>query len=393
MSSVRGNFLRRIVAEIAVCLIGYGTAGSVFHAPLIDATPGLALAAVVTRNPGRAAEVASRYPHAQVISSAEGVFAEPDKFDVVVIATPHSSHLPLARRALAAGLRVVIDKPLALSWSEANDFHQELLAEGSADRVGVFQNRRWDGDFLTVAELVQSGRIGEAHRLESRFERWRPTPRDGSWRELAPRAEGGGVLLDLGSHLADQAITLFGEVETVYAEEFNRRDGVTAGDDVFISLQHVAGPVSHLWATATAALPAPRFRVLGAKGAYEKYGLDGQEAQLRQGMHPTDTTWGTEPSSTWGTIAIDDTQEAWPTLTGAWPMFYAAVKDAVAFDRPLPVPVGSVLHAMSVLDAARRSATEDRVVAPRGRKEKGNHVRHQPPQPEAEVPTADGSTP
>lgn len=354
------------MAEIAVCLIGFGTAGSVFHAPLIAATPGLALRAVVTRDSTRSAEVVSRYPGVRVMSSPDEVFANAYEFDVVVIATPHSSHLDLARQAISAGLRVIVDKPLAVSWADADAFHRDLLAEGSAERVGVFQNRRWDGDFLTVAELVRSGRIGEVHRLESRFERWRPSPRAGSWRELSARTEGGGVLLDLGSHLVDQAIDLFGAVESVYAEEFNRRVGVTAGDDVFIALQHAAGPVSHLWATATAALPAPRFRLLGGNGAYEKYGLDGQEAQLRKGVSPAEASWGVESPPSWGTLAVGDKREQWPTLPGAWPSFYTSVVDGVAFERPLPVPVGSVMHTMAVLDAARLSAAEGRVIRPQG---------------------------
>ncbi|WP_113699868.1 Gfo/Idh/MocA family oxidoreductase [Nonomuraea lactucae] len=350
------------MSELAVALLGYGTAGAMFHAPLITAAPGLKLTAVVTGNAARAAAARSRWPSARVLAASDEVFATAHHYDLIVVATPHTSHVPLTLQAVKAGLAVVVDKPLAISLPQAQALRAELDALGALGRVGVFHNRRWDGDFLTVQRLLREGALGEPHRLESRFERWRPEPRAGSWRELAPPGDGGGVLLDLGSHLVDQAVTLFGAARSVYAEVLSRRAGVSAGDDLFIALRHDGGAVSHLWATATAASPAPRFRLLGSAGAYTKYGLDVQEEQLRSGSTPADPDWGQEPSPRWGLLASVEGERRVATEPGSWQCFYTHVHAALSEGRPLPVPVEEVLPSMAALEMARISAAEQRVV-------------------------------
>ena len=206
-----------------------------------------------------------------------------------MIATPNKSHLPLGLAALEAGLAVVVDKPLALNAAEARS-----LVDAAAERglmLTAFQNRRWDGDFLTLRRLLGANELGRVHRFESRFERWRPQLGDG-WRERTPAAEGGGLLLDLGSHLVDQAVQLFGPVRELYAEVDARHEGAVADDDVFLALEHESGVRSHLWASVLAADPGPRFRVLGDRAAFVKHGLDVQEEALRAGRSPTERGLG-----------------------------------------------------------------------------------------------------
>ena len=328
-----------------------------FHAPLISTTPGLRLAAVVTSDAARASRASGRYG-AEVLARAENLWGRGD-LGLVVIAAPNVAHVPLARAAVQAGVPVVVDKPLALTSGAARD----LLAEAAQAGVllSVFQNRRWDGDLLTVRRLLQTGRLSEVTRFESRFERWRPAPKPG-WRESGGEADGGGLLLDLGSHLVDQAVLLFGPVSAVYAELDRRRPGVAVEDDVALSLAHRSGVRSQLWMSAVAAISGPRFRVLGRTGAYVKYGWDGQEAALKAGGTPADPQWGVEPAATWGRFGTDAESEAVPTERGDYPAFYAGVVAALRDGAPPPVDPADAVAVLEVLDAARRSAAGDGVV-------------------------------
>ena len=192
-----------------VALLGYGLAGSVFHAPFISTTPGLRLSVIVTGNEERREQVGREHPGVEVVGTADEVWERAAELDLAVIATPNKSHLPLGLAALEAGLAVVVDKPLALNAAEARSLVDAAAEHGLM--LTAFQNRRWDGDFLTLRRLLDANELGRVHRFESRFERWRPQLGDG-WRERTPAAEGGGLLLDLGSHLVDQAVQLFGPV-------------------------------------------------------------------------------------------------------------------------------------------------------------------------------------
>ncbi|MBC3982288.1 Gfo/Idh/MocA family oxidoreductase [Streptomyces sp. AC536] len=352
---------------LRVGLIGYGLAGSVFHAPLVAATEGLRLHTVVTSRPERRREAQDAYPDLRAVAGADELFAAADELDLVVIASPNRTHVPLARAALEAGLSVVVDKPLAATAAEAREV--SALADERGLLLSAFQNRRWDNDFRTVARLVRQGALGDVQRFESRFERWRPRPK-GGWRESGDPAEIGGLLYDLGSHLVDQALTLFGPVTSVYAECDVRRPGAEADDDTFLALTHASGVRSHLWASATTAQLGPRFRVLGSAAGYVKYGLDPQEAALRAGRRPGDGPgWGVEPESAWGRIGagaspLDDPGEAVPTEPGDYPAYYAAIERALRSGGPPPVTGAQAAAALAVLEAARRSATESRAVAP-----------------------------
>jgi predicted dehydrogenase len=343
------------MSEIKVGLVGYGTAGAFFHAPLIHATPGLELAAVVTRDPARAAEVSRKYA-AEAVSEAAALY---DRCDLVVIASPNRTHVPLAAEAISKGRPVVVDKPLARTADDARSLARQAGEQGVM--LTVFQNRRWDGDFLTLRKLAGEGALGEVLRFESRFDRWRPVPK-GGWRESGGADEVGGLLYDLGSHLVDQALLLLGPVREVYAECDVRRAGVASDDDTFIALTHESGARSHLWAGAMAAQAGPRFRVLGSSGAYVKHGLDVQEARLRAGVSPGSPGFGDEDESRWGVLGTDDDHRGVPTEPGDYAAFYRGVVASLRDGAPPPVSPESVAETLAVIEAARRSATRRAVV-------------------------------
>ncbi|MEY9849656.1 scyllo-inositol 2-dehydrogenase (NADP+) [Streptacidiphilus sp. BW17] len=345
-------------APLRVGLIGYGVAGAVFHAPLIANTPGLHLDAVVTSNPERRDQAAARYPEARLLADAAELW--PLGLDLVVVASPNRTHVALATAALEAGVPVVVDKPLAATAAEGRALAE--LAEARGVLLSVFQNRRWDGDFRTVSELIRSGRLGTVHHFESRFERWRPNLK-GGWRELGDPAEAGGVLYDLGSHLVDQALTLFGPAVRVYAELDVRRRGAQADDDSFVALTHADGTRSHLWTSAVAADLGPRFRVLGSEASYVGYGLDGQEDALRAGRTPADEGWGETPPERYGRLGTVDDSVAHPTLPGAYQDFYARLVEALHGRAPAPVAARDAINTLTVLEAARLSSAEGRTVA------------------------------
>ncbi|MET9829860.1 Gfo/Idh/MocA family oxidoreductase [Streptomyces sp. NPDC006385] len=348
-------------APLRVGLIGYGLAGSVFHAPLIATTEGLALDTVVTSNPERQEQARAEHPGVRVAATPDALLARAADLDLVVIASPNKTHVPLATAALKAGLPVVVDKPIAGTAAEARDL--AALAEERGLLLSVFQNRRWDNDFLTLRKLLAEGELGDVWRFESRFERWRPQPK-GGWRESGDPAEIGGLLYDLGSHVVDQALVLFGPVTQVYAEAVVRRAGAETDDDTFIALTHANGVRSHLYVSATTAQLGPRFRVLGSKAGYVKYGLDPQEAALREGRRPgAGGDWGTEPESMWGRVGAGESPltgggRVEPTLPGDYPAYYAAVAKALPTGGPNPVTALEAASALDVLEAARRSARD-----------------------------------
>jgi scyllo-inositol 2-dehydrogenase (NADP+) len=347
------------MSELKAAIIGYGLAGRSFHAPLISSTAGLAVETVVTADPGRREQAVSDPPGARVLSKPEELWRLADEHDFVVIAAPNDVHAPLAERALDAGLAVVVDKPLAPSADQAAALVEHARAAGKL--LTVFQNRRWDSDQRTLLRLLGEGTLGDVLRHESRFERWRPDPRADAWRETAGPEKGGGVLLDLGSHLVDQALQLFGPASHVYAEIDNRRAS-PGDDDAFLALRHRSGAYSHLWMSALAAAPGPRLRVLGSRAAYVVAEVDGQEDALRSGRRPDDSdTWGIEPESRWGRLVKGDESETVPSEPGAWPLFYTALERALRAGGPPPVDPADGVATLEVIDAARRGAAERQI--------------------------------
>ena len=342
-----------------MALIGYGLAGEFFHAPLIAATPGMRLAAIVTSNAERAEGAKRTHPGARVLPTPEALWQSAGDLDLAVVATPNRTHLRLALAALDAGLPVVVDKPLAPTAAEG----RRLVADAQ-DRgllFTVFQNRRWDGDFLTVRKLVGEGRLGTVHRFESRFERWRPIPKPGWRQEPAPEAAG-GVLYDLGSHLIDQALVLFGPAGDVYAELDRRGPGSQVDDDAFVAITHASGVRSHHWMSSRAAQSGPRFRVLGDRAAFTKHGLDVQEAALRRNERPTGNEWGAEDQRWWGVLGTDDALGPVQTARGAYPEFYRQVARTLRSGGPPPVDPSDAIAVLEIIEAARRSAADRRVV-------------------------------
>ncbi|MCF2531712.1 Gfo/Idh/MocA family protein [Yinghuangia soli] len=347
---------------LRAALIGYGLGGAAFHAPFLGALPEFELAAVVTGNPERAAEVRARYGDStEIFATPDLLTARAEEFDLAVVTVPNRFHAPLAAQALEAGLHVVVDKPFAGTPGEGRALAR--LADTSGRLLCVFQNRRWDGDFRTVRQLMEAGELGDVHRFESRFERWRPQPAAGGWKEDADPAALGGILYDLGSHLIDQAVALFGRPESVYAELDLTRPGVVVDDDSFVALTHPGGVRSHLWTSAAAADLGPRFRVLGSRAAYVKYGMDVQEALLRAGQAPVGAEWGAEEPEAWGRLGTPDAMAAVRTLPGAYGDFYRAVAAAVREGAAPPVPLAESIAVLETIAAAQQSARAGRVVA------------------------------
>lgn len=341
-----------MMPSLRALLVGYGFAGGWIHDPLIRATPGIDVGGVVTTDPSRRSLAQQR--HGAIACFADLDSALASEFDVVVLAVPNDLHLEFATRALQRSRVVVVDKPVAPDADAARRL--AAAAHRSGAELAVFHNRRWDGDFLTVADLVRRGELGAIHRVESRFDRWTPdSPRN--WRD-GPAAAGGGVMLDLGSHLVDQAIVLLGPVRSVYAE-LGRSDAHRESDDrFFISLEHANGTVSHLFGDAQEGSPALRFHVSGSRGAYVKHGKDIQEERLLAGEVPVPGRSGVEPPDRWGEVRRGDAAQPVTTRPGDWTQFYAGLVAHMHGEAPLPVTVDEAIAVADVLDAARHSASE-----------------------------------
>jgi predicted dehydrogenase len=340
-------------------LAGYGPGGRVFHAPLIASGPGIELAAVVTGDADRRSAVAREHPGAVCVGS----LAELPALGVVgvTVTTPPATHALLALQAMALGLHVVVDKPFALTAAEAAEV--VTAARDAGVLLTVYQNRRWDNDFLTVRALVEAGRLGTVHRFTSRLDRSRPVKPGWS---SAPPAEGGGTLLDLGPHLIDQALVLLGPAVTVHAELDTRRAGAgAADDDIQLHLQHASGARSTLAAGMASPAAGPRFLVNGSAGGLRIEGFDIQEAQLKAGASPASLgeRWGVDPDAAGVLTDLDGTAVTVSLERGRWHGFYPAVAAAVRGEAAMPVDPQDAIATARVIDAARESARTGRVIA------------------------------
>jgi predicted dehydrogenase len=333
-------------------LIGYGLGGSAFHAPLIACTPGMRLATIVTRNPERRSQAEREHPQATIVDSVQAIWDRAQDHDVVVVTTSNDSHASLALAALAAGLPVVVDKPFAVHATQA----REVIEEARRRKLflSVYHNRRWDGELLTVKRLLAEQAFGDVLRFESRLERWRPQPK-GGWRERGEPELAGGLLYDLGTHLIDQALQLFGPVAHVYAELDRRRPGIEVDDDVFLALTHASGVRSHLTATSLSAQPLARMRVLGSRAAYLKVHGDVQEAALRSGARPDKPGWGQEPREHWGLLGVGDSAEPVRSEPGAYQQFYAGVVASLRDGAPPPVDPQDAVAGLEIIEACHTS--------------------------------------
>ena len=361
---------------IRVAVLGYGLAGRVFHCPFVSAVPGLELAAIVQRTGNTAAEI---YPLARILRSADEAIAAPT-IDLIIVGTPNDTHESLALAALKAGKHVVVDKPLAPTSAAIRALMD--AARDAGKLLIPFQNRRWDGDFLTLQQLLAENKLGRIAKVISHWDRFRPAPRVGTWKEAAGDAH--GLLQDLGPHLLDQALALFGTPQRLTASVRRDRDRSDIEDafDIVLEFDGAKGqPAGHtlLFAchsTMIAADAAPRFRVHGTSGSFTKFGLDPQEAHLvADGRHPptlgSSIPWLSEPEADWGVLTLaadpvnhpaDLTRTRVPTLTGDYRLFYADVRDAIQGIAKPAVTAADAWRVARLIELARESSRDRRTV-------------------------------
>ncbi|PAJ79673.1 oxidoreductase [Burkholderia ubonensis] len=337
---------------LRIGLMGFGFAGATFHAPVIAASGRTQVAAIATGQPDRAR---AAYPDARIVADLDALLAL-DDIECVVIATPNDTHFPLARQVLDAGRHVVVDKPVTLTSDEALALAR--LANARSRVFAPFHNRRWDGDFLTVRRIVESGELGRIAYVTSHFDRFRPQVRV-RWREEAAR--GGGLLLDLGPHLIDQALALFGLPDTVSATVKTRRDNGSAPDFVHVQLGYPDKDVA-LHASALSAIEPARFTLHGTRGSYQKFGLDTQEDQLKAGLTPDDVEFGGgNPPGVLRVLDGDvETERPVPTLDGQYAEFYRALAASIREGAPFPVTPQDAVDVMTIIELAAQSEHEGR---------------------------------
>lgn len=345
------------MTNIRVGLIGYGYAGATIHAPLISNVDGLILTRVASSNPER---VRRDFPGAALANSPQDLISAAD-VDLVVIATPNTTHHALARAALLANKHVVLEKPFTVTVAEAQDLVQ--LAQQRKLVLSVFHNRRWDNDFLTARHCIESGMLGAINTYQTQFDRYRPNPVQ-RWRESDQ--PGSGTLYDLGSHLIDQALVLFGTPDTVSGDVCAQRAGA-AGPDYFHLVLAYGSKRVILHSGAIVSQPGPRVQVHGSAGSYVKYGLDPQEDALRAGRIPGDAQWGREPEADYGQVTLQRhgelVTEKLESLPGSYQSFYQGMVDAIAAGLPVPVSAAEALNVIKVIEYAMQSSRERRVIA------------------------------
>jgi scyllo-inositol 2-dehydrogenase (NADP+) len=331
---------------IRVGIIGYGLAGAWFHAPLISVDPAFTLAAIAT---SRAAEVARDWPGARVLS-VDALLADP-ALELIIIASPNDTHGPLAERALLAGKHVVVDKPFTVDSAQA--VRLGVLARERGLCLSVFHNRRWDGDFLTVRQLLEEGRLGRLFSFESHHDRFRPEVKK-RWKE--DDVPGGGTLWDLGAHLIDQSLQLFGLPESISADLGQQRQGARTTDWFHLVLRYGELRVL-LHSGSVVHEPWTRFVLQGEADGWTKSGIDPQEAQLKAGLRPGMPGWGLEPAEQHGRLSRGGPV---PTLAGGYEHFYRQMARAIAGEGPVPVTAESAAEVIRVIEAAVRSDAEGR---------------------------------
>lgn len=335
-----------------VGLIGFGLGGRCFHAPVINAVPGLRLAAVLQRSGDSAAQL---YPQARIVRSLDELLAI-DSIRLVAISTPNQTHFPFAKRCLESGRDVVVDKPFTTTVAEALELLN--IAKQHGRILSVFHNRRFDADFQALRQTIASGALGRIIRFESTYDRFRPTGKPGAWREQP--GPGSGVLFDLAPHLIDQSFTLLGTPLAITADVRIERPGFVTDDAFDVLLHYPQGSRALLRATMMSAVPRPRLVLLGEKGSYLKQAFDPLEPNLRNGIVPTGPSWVVEKEENWGQLTLVEngstTLHKIPS-TGDWRDFYANVRDAILLKAPLSVTPQRALDVMVALDLILESNT------------------------------------
>ena len=338
---------------ISVGLIGYGIGGSLFHAPFIPVAKGLRLTAIAT---SRATEVARDFPAVRVHSGAHELIRDPG-IDLVVISTPTATHYQIARAALEAGKHVVIDKPMAITAAEADELIE--LARGRARVLSVYQNRRWDGDFRTVRRVIDQRRTGDVYYYEAHFDRFRPSIKEG-WRE--EEGSGSGILYDLGAHLIDQALVLFGMPGAVTADVLRQRPDARSVDYFHLVLDYGRQRVV-LHASSLVREPGPHFAIHGGEGSFLKYGMDPQEDALKAGVRPGSPDWGRDNPEQFGLLVrADGAASRVETLPGGYERYYEDMAACLLEGAPVPVNPVDSRNGLAIIEASLRSAKERRTI-------------------------------
>ena len=350
--------------DIGVAVIGFGLAGRVFHAPFVSAVPGLKLEAIVQR---KGDEAAKAYPNTRILRSVEEALSDAAT-QLVVIATPNETHFDLAKQALLAGKHVVIDKPFAATSEEALELKRMSEEQGLV--LAPFHNRRWDGDFLTIRKLLAEEAVGRLVTYESHFDRFRPLPRENTWKEGANPAH--GLLFDLAPHLLDQALALFGAPQGIFASVRKDRDNTEIEDAFDLTLEY-ARLRAHCRSSMLACDAAPRFLLHGTRGSFKKFGLDLQEPALVGGAKVPrmgEGEWLADPEENWGTLTIAP-NPAEPanlirtrvrTELGDYRLYYANVRDAIRGAAPLAVTPEDGYRSVRLMELARQSSQEGRTL-------------------------------
>jgi len=343
--------VKLLPTDIRVALVGYGFVGRTVHAPLIEATPGLRLAIVASRQ----REIVLSELAAVEVTDPDTAFAH-ENIDLVVIASPNDSHFSLARAALQAGKHVVVDKPFTTTLREARELTALSHAQGRL--LSVFQNRRWDSDFLTVRTVIEQGVMGDVLHFESHMDRFRPQVRD-RWRELP--GPGSGLWFDVGPHLVDQALQVFGMPQEITATLANQRVGAQTDDWAHVLLDYGRRKVI-LHCSLLVASGSPRFTVHGTRGSLIKRLPDQQESQLRAGMRPDDPQWGIDSDCASFYDGESPPREI-ASQRGDYGEYYRAIVMALNTGSPSPVSPEEAINVMTILEAAARSSAEGTTVS------------------------------
>lgn len=339
-----------MTSPVRTALVGYGNVAEKMHAPLISVCPDLDFVAVVERNENRCEE---KFPKLRTFRSLEELL-KADYADLICITTPNEYHFPMAKQCLLAGKHVVVDKPVTIHSHEAEEL--EKIASEKGLVCSVFQNRRYDGDFRTLQKLVVENTLGELVYLESHFDRFRPLVSE-NWREK--EVPGNGITYDLGSHLIDQVLLLFGKPDSIYADLQKQRKNAVADDYFDISL-HYPGFKARVTAGVLVNVPTPKFLLLGHKGTFQKFHLDVQEQAFKDGKIPEGPDWGKDPEEKWGKLYLENETRPYPTLPGDYRIFYQNIADAISGIKPLEVTLPQAISVLKVIEASFKSAQEGR---------------------------------
>ena len=337
---------------IEVGLVGFGLAGRAFHAPVIRAVPGLHLAAILERSGTQAAE---KYPDVRIVRTLDELLSM-SEIRLIVLATPNETHYSFARQCLEAGRDVVVDKPFTTTLEEAVWLVQ--FARAANRLLTVYQNRRYDGDFQAIRQLVVAGKLGRIVRFETSYDRFRPQLKPGAWRETA--CPGSGILFDIAPHLIDHALVLFGLPEAVTADVRAERENAAADDAFDITLHYSNGMRAVLRSSILAAVPRPRFVLFGTQASFVKQSFDPQEMNLRRGFIPADKPWGYQPEEDWGVLTVPRgdsfEQRRIPSATCDYRDYYSNLRDAILGRAALAVTPEYALEVVRVLELARESS-------------------------------------